>query len=98
MKRLLLVILATISLPSTANAEIFFESHEKCLEGRDYAVWVKINKKQTFLRNKKIFGIGIRLFLKSDNSELIIKAIINDSTAAAANNKPNYVIIKIDGK
>ena len=49
-------------------------------------------------KDKEISGIGIRLFLNSDTAELTIQSVINDSPAAAADIKPNDVIIKIDGK
>ena len=42
--------------------------------------------------------IGIRFYLNSDTAELIIQSDINDYPAAAADIKPNDVIIKIDGK
>ena len=98
MKRLLVILIATISLPNTVNAEISDELHKRCLEARDYAGCVNINKKPTLQKDKKISGIGIRLFLNSDTAELTIQSVINDSPAAAANIKPNDVIIKIDGK
>ena len=98
MKRLLLALLAAIALPNTANAEIFDEIHKKCLDARDYAGCVKTNKKQSLQIDKKISGIGIRLFLNSDTADLTIQSVINDSPAAAADIKPNDIIIKIDKK
>ncbi len=98
MKRLLLPLLAAIALPNTVNAEISDELHNKCLEARDYAGCVNTNKKLPLQKDKKISGIGIRLFLNSDTAELTILSVINDSPAAAADIKPNDVIIKIDGK
>ena len=96
MKRLLLPLLAVIALPNTANAEISDRLHKKCLDARDYAGCVKTNKKPSLQKDKKISGIGIRLFLNSDTAELTIQSVINDSPAAAADIKPNDVIIKID--
>ena len=98
MKRLLLPLLAAIALPTAVNAEISDELHKKCLEARDYAGCVNTNKKLPLQKDKKISGIGIRLFLNSDTAELTIQSVINDSPAAAADIKPNDVIIKIDGK
>ena len=98
MKRLLLPLLAAIALPNTVNAEISDELHKKCLEARDYAGCVNTNKKLPLQKDKKISGIGISLFLNSDTAELTILSVINDSPAAAADIKPNDVIIKIDGK
>ena len=43
------------------------------------------NKKQSLQKDKKISGIGIRLFLNSNTAELTIQSEINDSIAAAAN-------------
>ena len=96
MKRLLLPLIAFITLPNTINAEISDELHKRCLEARDYAGCVNTNKKPTLQKDKKISGIGIRLFLNSDTAELTIQSVINDSPAAAADIKPNDVIIKID--
>ena len=98
MKRLLLTLIASMALTNTSNAVISDELHEKCLEARDYAGCVKTNKKLSPKKDEKISGIGIRLFLNSDTAELTIQSVINDSPAAAANIKPNDVIIKIDGK
>ena len=98
MKRLLLPLIAFITLPNTINAEISDELHKRCLEARDYVGCVNTNKKPTLQKDKKISGIGIRLFLNSDTAELTIQSVINDSPAAAADIKPNDVIIKIDGK
>ena len=98
MKRLLLPLLAALALPTSVNANIDAEVHKKCLEARDYAGCVNTNKKTPLQKDKKISGIGIRLFLNSDTAELTIQSVINDSPAAAADIKPNDVIIKIDGK
>tara|TARA_Y100000589_G_scaffold515_1_gene444 strand:- start:128 stop:697 length:570 start_codon:yes stop_codon:yes gene_type:complete len=98
MKRLLIPLIATITLPNTVNAEISYELHKKCLDARDYEGCVITNKKLSTKKVKQISGIGIKLFLKSDTAELIIQSVINDSPAAAADIKPNDVIIKIDGK
>ena len=56
------------------------------------------NRKPTRQKDKKILGIGIRLFYNSDTAELTIQYVINDSPAASADIQPNDVIIKIDGK
>ncbi len=56
------------------------------------------NKKPPLQKDKKISGIGIRLFLNSDTDELTIQSVINESPAASADIQPNDVIIKIDGK
>ena len=98
MRRFLLPVIAAIALPNFANAEISDELHKKCLEARDYEGCVRTNKKLSTKKDKKISGIGIRLFLNSDTAELTIQSVINDSPAAAADIKPNDVIIKIDGK
>ena len=98
MKRLLLPLIAAIALPNTANAGISYELHKKCLDARDYEGCVRTNKKLSIKKGKQISGIGIRLFLKSDTAELTIQSVINDSPAAAADIKPNDVIMKIDGK
>ena len=98
MKRLILPLLAAIALPNTVNAEISDELHKKCLDARDYAGCAETNKKPSIQKDKKISGIGIRLFLNSDTAELTIQSVINDSPAAAADIKPNDVIIRIDGQ
>ena len=98
MKRLLLPLLAALALPTAVNAEISDELHKKCLEARDYAGCVTTNKNLSHKKDKEIIGIGIRLFLNSDNAELTIQSVINDSPAASADIQPNDVIIKIDGK
>ena len=59
---------------------------------------MKTNKKPSLQKDKKISGIGIRLFLNSDTNKLTIQSVINGSTAEAADIKPNDVIIKIDEK
>ena len=97
MKRLLFLPFL-LSFTPAVNAGISDELHMKCLEARDYAGCVRTNKKLSTKKDKKISGIGIRLFLNSDTAELTIQSVINDSPAAAANIKPNDVIIKIDGK
>ena len=98
MKRLLLPLLAAISLPTAVNAGISDELHKKCLEARDYAGCVTTNKNLSHKKDKEIIGIGIRLFLNSDTAELTIQSVINNSPAASAKIQPNDVIIKIDGK
>ena len=98
MKRLLLPLLAALSLPTAVNAGISDELHKKCLEARDYAGCVTTNKNLSHKKDKEIIGIGIRLFLNSDTAELTIQSVINDSPAASADIQPNDVIIKIDGK
>ncbi len=98
MKRLLLPLIAAIALPNTVNAEISDELHKKCLEARDYSGCVTTNKNLSNRKDKEIIGIGIRLFLNSDNAELTIQSVINDSPAASADIQPNDVIIRIDGK
>ena len=98
MKHLLLPLLATLALPTAVNANIDSEVHKKCLDARDYAGCVKTNKKFSRKKDKEISGIGIRVFLNSDNAELTIQSVINDSPAASANIQPNDVIFKIDGK
>ena len=98
MRKFLIPLLASIALPTAVNARISDELHMKCLEARDYAGCVNTNKKLPLQKEEKISGIGIRLFLNSDTAELTIQSVINDSPAAAADIKPNDVIIKIDGK
>ena len=98
MKRLLLPLIATIAVSDSAIAEISDGLHKKCLEARDYEGCVRTNKKLSDKRDKQTSGIGIRLFLNSDTAELTIQSVVNDSPAAAADIKPNDVIIKIDGK
>ena len=97
MKRLLFLPFL-LSFTPAVNAGISDELHMKCLEARDYAGCVRTNKKLSTKKDKKISGIGIRLFLNSDTAELTIQSVLNDSPAAAADIKPNDVIIKIDGK
>ncbi len=98
MRKLFITLLAALALPTVIKAGISDELHKKCLEARDYAGCVRTNKKPPLQKDKKISGIGIRLFLNSDTAELTIQSVLNDSPAAAADIKPNDVIIKIDGK
>ena len=98
MRKLFIPLLAAIALPTAVNAGISDELHKKCLEARDYAGCVTTNKNLSHRKDNEITGIGIRLFLNSDTAELTIQSVINDSPAAAADIKPNDVIIKIDGK
>ena len=98
MKRLLFPLISELTFSTAVHAGISDELHEKCLDARDYAGWVNTNKKFYRKKDKEISGIGIRLFLNSDTAELTILSVINDSPAAAADIKPNDVIIKIDGK
>ena len=98
MRKLLIPLLAAVALPTAVNAGISDELHMKCLEARDYAGCVTTNKNLPHRKDNEITGIGIRLFLNSDTAELTIQSVINDSPAAAADIKPNDVIIKIDGK
>ena len=97
MKRLLFLPFL-LSFTPAVNAGISDELHMKCLEARDYAGCVRTNKKLSTKKDKKISGIGIRLFLNSDTAELTIQSVINNSPAASAKIQPNDVIIKIDGK
>ncbi len=87
-----------LSFTPAVNAGISDELHMKCLEARDYEGCVRTNKKISTKKDKKISGIGIRLFLNSDTAELTIQSVINNSPAASADIQPNDVIIKIDGK
>ena len=98
MKRLLLPLIAALALPTAINAKISDELHKKCLDARDYSGCVETNKKPLLQKDKKISGIGIRLFLNSDTAELTVQSVINNSPAASADIQPNDVIIKIDGK
>ena len=59
---------------------------------------MRTNKNLSHKKDKKISGIGIRLFLNSDTAELTVQSVINNSPAASADIQPNDVIIKIDGK
>jgi len=90
--------MTALALPTSANAEVDDKVHKKCLEARDYAGCVETNKKLSLQKDKKISGIGIRLFLNIATAELTIQSVINDSPAADADIKPNDVIIKINGK
>ncbi len=47
MKRLILPLIASITLTNTIKAEISDELHKKCLEARDYTGCVNTNKKST---------------------------------------------------
>ena len=98
MKRVLFPLISALTLSAAVHAGISNELHKKCLEARDYAGCVTTNKKLFHKKDKKISGIGIRLFLNSDTAELTIQSVINDSPAASADIQPNDVIIKIDGK
>ena len=98
MRKLLISLLAALALPTAVNAKISDELHKKCLDARDYSGCVETNKKPLLQKDKKISGIGIRLFLNSDTAELTIQSVINNSPAASADIQPNDVIIKIDGK
>ena len=98
MKKMLFPLISALTLSTAVNAEVSDEMHKKCLEARDYAGCVNTNKKPPLQKDKKISGIGIRLFLNSDTAELTIQSVINDSPAASADIQPNDVIIKIDGK
>ena len=82
MRKLLISLLAALALPTVIKAGISDELHKKCLEARDYAGCVNTNKKPPLQKDKKISGIGIRLFLNSDTAELTIQSVINDSPAA----------------
>ena len=59
---------------------------------------METNKKPFLQKDKKISGIGIRLFLNNDTAELTIESVINDSPATAADIKPKNIIMKIDEK
>ena len=95
LKRLLLPLLAALSLPTAVNAGISDELHKKCLDARDYAGCVTTNKNLSHKKDKEIIGIGIRLFLNSDTAELTIQSVINDSPAASADIQPNLSLIHI---
>jgi len=97
MKRLLFLPFL-LSFTPAVNAGVSDELHMKCLEARDYEGCVRTNKKLSTKKDKKISGIGIRLFLNGDTAELTIQSVINDSPASSADIQPNDVIIKIDGK
>ena len=45
MKSLLHQLLTVLAIPTQVNDEISYELNKKCLEARDYAGWVKTNKK-----------------------------------------------------
>tara|TARA_B100000212_G_scaffold308173_1_gene257784 strand:+ start:191 stop:760 length:570 start_codon:yes stop_codon:yes gene_type:complete len=98
MKRSLFPLLGAKALSNNVNAEISVELHKKCLETRDYVGCINANKKLSTNKDKKISGMGIRLFLNIDKAELTIQSVINSSPAASAYIKPNDVIFEIDGK
>jgi len=43
MKRLLLLLLVVLALPTAAKAEISEEIHKRCLDARDYSGCVRTN-------------------------------------------------------
>jgi len=61
MKRLLLLTFL-LSFTPAVNAGISDELNMRCLEARDYTGCVSTNKKLPLQKDKKISGIGIRLF------------------------------------
>ena len=56
MKRILFTLLASIALPNSTNAEISDELHKKCLDAKDYAVYVE-TKNLSLQKDKEISGI-----------------------------------------
>ena len=63
MGKFLLPLLVSLSLPTSINAGISDELYKKCLEARDYAGCVRINKKLSPKKEEKISGLGIRASL-----------------------------------
>ena len=99
MKRLLLPLIAAISLPTAAKAEISEEIHKRCLDAKDYSGCVRTNQKISSLKHKKeMTGIGVNLFLNTETSEITIQSIINGTPASNADIESDDVILEVDGK
>ena len=64
MKRLILPLIASITLTNTIKAEISDELHKKCLEARDYAGCVNTNKSHLSKKIKKFQGLESGFSLK----------------------------------
>ena len=98
MKSLLLPLLASIALPTAAQAEINDEIHKRCLDARDYSGCVRANQSSSLKLKKEITGIGVNLFLNTETSEITIQSIINGTPASNADIESGDVILEVDGK
>ncbi|AIQ97423.1 PDZ domain-containing protein [Prochlorococcus sp. MIT 0801] len=99
MKRFLLLALSTGLLsPISVKAEISNEIHKRCLDARDYSGCVRTNQSSIHKLKKEITGIGVNLFLNTENSEITIQSIINGTPASNADIESGDVILEIDGK
>ena len=98
MKRLLLLLLAALALPTAAQAEISDKIHKLCLDARDYSGCVRTNQNLSLKLKKEITGIGVNLFLNTETSEITIQSIINGTPASNADIESGDVILEVDGK
>ena len=98
MKRLLLPLLASLALPTFANAEISEEIHKRCLDARDYSGCAKTNQSSSLKLKKEMTGIGVNLSLNTETSEITIQSVINGTPASNADIESGDVIHEVDGK
>ena len=99
MKRFLLIALSTgVLSPIAVKAEISNEIHKRCLDARDYSGCVRTNQSSIHKLKKEITGIGVNLFLNTENSEITIQSIINGTPASNADIESGDVILEVDGK
>ena len=94
----LLPLIAALSLPTAAKAEISEEIHKRCLDARDYSGCVRTNHSPILKVKKEMTGIGVSLFMNTETSEITIQSVINGTPASNADIESGDVIHEVDGK
>ena len=93
MNRFLLLLFLFAAIP--AEAKIDSETHQLCLEARDYEGCVRSNSSSS--TSSEYIGIGLTLYIDQDTAKLMISSVIPGSPAESAGLNAGDTIDKIDG-
>ena len=91
--RFLLLLFLFSAIP--AEARIDSETHQLCLEARDYEGCVRSNSSSS--TSSEYIGIGLTLYIDQDTAKLMISSVIPGSPAESAGLNAGDTIDKIDG-
>ncbi len=93
MNRFLLLLFLFSAIP--AEAKIDSETHQLCLEARDYEGCVRSNSYKS--TSSEYIGIGLTLYIDQEAAKLMISSVIPESPAESAGLNAGDTIDKIDG-
>ena len=91
--RFLLLLFLFSAVP--AEARIDSETHQLCLEARDYEGCVRSNSSSS--TSSEYIGIGLTLYIDQEAAKLMISSVIPGSPAELAGLNAGDIIEKIDG-